>query len=52
LSFHQAVGDAGVVALALGVEDPVFVGVLAEVFLGGGELEFAFFTQVIFDEVL
>src|SRR4051794_12580162 len=49
LGFHQAVGDAGVVALALDDDAPVLLGVLPEVFLGGGELDLAFFAKIVRD---
>ena len=49
LRFHQAIGDAGVVALALGDDGTsIFVGLLAQVFLGGGELEFRLFRAGCF----
>ena len=40
LRLHQAVGNPGVVALALGDDAPVFVAVLPQMLLGGGELDF------------
>ena len=51
LRFHQSVGNPRVVALALRDHEPVFVGLLPQVFLGGGELDLVLFADVVLDQV-
>jgi hypothetical protein len=51
LCLHQAVGNSGIVSLALGYNAPVFVAMLSHVLLGSGKLKFVFLPDVVFDEV-
>ena len=49
LRFHEAVGDAGIVPLALHELDPVFVGLRSHMLLGGGQLNFSLLAVIITD---
>jgi hypothetical protein len=52
LCFHQAIWNSGVIALALRDETAVVVPRLPEIFLGGCELDFAPFPQIVFHQIL
>src|SRR6266550_1268615 len=51
LGLHQPIRDAGVVTLALHEHDVVLVGLLTEMLLGGGKLDFVFLAEVVLNQV-
>src|SRR5215510_14471036 len=52
LRLHQTIWNASVVALALDCDDAVFVGLLPQMLLCGGELKLALLADVVLHQVL